>query len=184
MNGWHFAALMVGSLALPALALSACSSIESNYISRGADGTLKKGFVADGVPITVTVGDRQGFLVTETAYRLTDGSILKTRSIDKTPIPLGRTELFTVDMKRPAVGTASNTISLSSQYPTTIGTNVSDNTLPAVVSAISELIPSGFGEHDLEGTNVPDTAKVIGTTQYLLIYDPQTQTFSRGDAPS
>lgn len=168
-----------------AAVLNACSSIESRYIARDG-GTLKKGFTTDGVPITVTMADKQGFIVTETAYQMPNGSKRFTRQIDRTPIPLGRTELFAVDMKRPVVGTASNVISLSNQYPTTVGVTVSDNTVPAILSAISSLLPPRDGDGgDLPLVDGgPAGGVVLYTDQYMLVYDPETGTFARTDVPS
>jgi hypothetical protein len=175
--------------------LAGCSSIESTHVVRDQYG-VTKGERFDGVPIVVTVPDKLGFLVTEETYRITRpvtdsagmvvaGKFVVTEEVvtkvDKEPVPLGSAEVFTVDVRRPASGTAENSIELKDQYPTSIKGKVDDKTLDTAIGAVEKLqglvknadTPGGPGS----GPGV--TRELVKTKQYMMVYDPRTGQFTR-----
>ena len=174
--------------ALSLLALVAgCSSIESTHVVRDQFG-VAKGERFDGVPIVVTVPDKLGFLVTEKIYEVTrevaQGDEVERRvwretetTMSDTPIPLGKSELFTMDPRRPASGTGHANIDLAGQYPTKIDNNVTDSTITDLAEAaakVKETLTPEAGETEGEVTRV-----LVSQRQYMLVYDPRTGRFEK-----
>lgn len=176
--------------------LSGCSSITSDLVSR--DGVaVHKGADFDGVPIVLSIPDRQAFLVTESTYSMPDGTTKVVRDVDKTPIPLPSVEVFTVDMKQPPAGTAKNKIWLADQYPQAIDLDINNQTiekLPALIGALADLLPETREADAAKDETPPDfstSSKFMLRTaiqseggietsrrQYLLVFDSRTGTFS------
>jgi hypothetical protein len=173
--------------------LSGCSSIESTHLIRDQYGVVK-GEKFNGVPIVVTVPDKYGFLVTVSTYRVsrqatTDlgeaipGKVIITEEtvtqLDRNPIPLGGSEVFTVDTKRPISGTAKGEITLEGQYPKSIKTDITDNTLKDATDALVKLDGLRENADTGGGSNAGETRTLVRTNQYMLVYDPRTGQFTR-----
>jgi len=176
--------------------VSGCTTIESQLITKDVNGVYQ-GQKFNGVPIVITVADKLGFLVTESKYRVTrqsfnaDGDLGRKstaiefkRTIDKAPIKLGDTKLFTVDVKRPVFGTANTEITLDKdkQYPTKISTEIDDKTLGKIVDNLDKIVgafkPQSI-EDELEDEENVLSRALISQRQYLLIYNPKNGTFRR-----
>jgi hypothetical protein len=68
------------------------------------------------------------------------GSRMDLTLINQAPILLGKAELYSIDVKRPAAGTIDYSLELQNQYPTKITGKVDDKTIDAVSNAISKLM--------------------------------------------
>ena len=161
--------LLVGAM------LCGCTSIESTLISENRHGEIVTKKVA-GVPIVVTVPGKTGFLVTEEVH-LSDAGQVSEVTVDKTPIPLGRSRLVSLDVKRPFYGSLKGRIVLDAQrqYPTSVTSAVDDRTLGEIVQALT-------GQQQNTATPIrppPDSRKTNRRRRhYLLVYDPDTSGFS------
>ncbi len=167
--------------------LGACSSIESTHLVRDQHG-ITRGEKFDGVPMVLTVADRLGFLVTEAVYEVTrevtkaDGTVTQkvaretvTTMSDK-PIPLGRSEVFTVDPRRPASGTSDATIELENQGIKKISNKVTDTTITDLADALVKTKDAFKPE---SGETTGEIKRVlISQRQYMLVYDPGTGRFT------
>ena len=124
-------------LSLVGAMLCACTSIESTLISENPDGEIVTQRVA-GVPIIVTVPRKTGFLVTEDVHFSSTGKVTEV-TLDKTPIPLGESQLVTLDVKRPFYGSLKGRIVLDAQrqYPTSVSSTVDDKTLGEIVQGLT-----------------------------------------------
>lgn len=171
------------------LALAGCSSYESDVLTEGPYGQFEKTQVR-GVPIVVTVPQKLGFLVTETTYEVrtptvsADGTVgqpivsyITESSIDRNPIPLGKSTLVGLDIKRPMFGTAKTGMDLANQYPTKLSSEVDDKTLGPILDAFGKLIEKQGTPENATGALVQKTA--TRQVQYLLVYDPATKRFER-----
>lgn len=177
----HLAALAAISL------LAACSSYQSTHVAVDQYG-VARGEKFDGVPITVTVADKIGFWETVSTYEVSeaifdaDGNLVETRSrgrvkrssISPTPVPLGPTELFALDAKRPASGSGNSKfiIDKDKQYPTEVSNNVNDTTI-AEVGRIADQTLGHFTEQSATPEN-PVTERLVEQTMHLVVYDPRT----------
>lgn len=174
-----------------AILLSGCSSIESTLISESADGTVQsKTF--NGVPILITVPQKIAYVATESIYKVvvpdSNGdtvSAVKTATlsettVDKTPILLGDTKLFTVDAKRPIFGTSKSKITLDAErkYPEEITNDVDDKTLSEAFKGVQTFADKLF---EKQGTDdaAPIQKTLVRQRQFLLIYDPSTLTITK-----
>ena len=174
--------------------LAGCSSIESQLISIDSDGNVSaKKF--DGVPILVTVPEKIGFLVTESTYKVvrqgfdangnpvdSTESTERSVTVDKNPIKLGRTQLFTTDVKRPMFGTAKNSIELDKdvKYPTKVSTDVDDKTLGKIIDNLDNIKNVFTPQSGQQADDGPVISRIlISEKQYMMIYDPQFGTFDR-----
>ena len=169
--------------------LAGCTSYESDLMTETSPGQYQKTRF-HGVPIVVTVPQKLGFLVTETTYevstsvKLPNGSIgeptisyITETAIDRNPIPLGDSKLVGLDIKRPIFGTAVTSMALEDQYPTTLASNVDDQTLGKILDAAGNLIEKQGAAEATGGTVV--AKRSIKQIQYFLIYDPATGLLSR-----
>ena len=168
--------------------LAGCSSIESTHLVRDQYG-VTKGERFDGVPVILTVPDRLGFLVTEAIYEVTrevtlsDGTVTQkvtretvTTMSDK-PIPLGKSEVFTVDPRRAATGTGEAAIVLEGQGIKSISNKVTDSTITDITDALvkaKEAFQTEAGETTAETKRV-----LVSQRQYMLVYDPGTGRFAQ-----
>jgi hypothetical protein len=162
------------------LPLAACSSIDSEFIGVGQEGGIVPGAKFHGVPVVLTVNDKLAFKVTETTYSNTAGNTYVEHVVDPAPIALPTPYVFAVDTERPAAGTAKNTISLTNEYPTSIATDVDDQTISTVAQAAQQFVNDAQEKADAaaRGDQAP-TDKVIKTESYLIVYDTRTRAFSR-----
>lgn len=149
---------------------------------------VMKGERFDGVPVILTVPDKLGFLVTESVYSVTrevtlpDGSVepktteeIVTTMSDK-PIPLGKSEVFTVDPRRPASGSGESNITLEAQGIKTISNKVVDTTITDLADALAKTKQAFQTE---SGESDPATRVLKSQRQYLLVYDPTTGKFAK-----
>ena len=167
------------------LTVSGCSSYESTYFTYDRDGRPTTTTVA-GVPIVVNVPQKLGFLATESTYRIEgtasgDGtgpkgppSFVTETTVDKTPIPLGASQLVNLDIKRPAYGTAKTNMSLSNQYPTTLSSDVNDLTLGRILDTVEKVVDKVEKEKQGESTRT-----LVSQRNFMIVYDPVTQQISR-----
>ena len=162
--------------------LAACSSYETTYFSHDENGQVTTRTVA-GVPIVVTVPQKLGFIATESLYEVeatvirNNQPVVVTRevtevSVDKVPIPLGRSELVTLDIKRPAYGTAKTKMALSNQYPTELTTEVDDKTLDRALETLEKFVQK---QGEGSGTGAGSGRKLVRQRSFMIVYDPQTQ---------
>jgi len=167
--------------------VAACASYETTYFSRDENGYLNSKTVA-GVPIVVTIPQKLGFIATESRF-LIETTIVKDNkpavatkettevSIDKTPISLGRSELVTLDIKRPAYGTAKTKMTLANQYPTEVSSDVDDKTLDRALDTIDKFIEKQGEQTPAASGNTTKT--LISQRTYMIVYDPSTQHITR-----
>lgn len=177
-----------GSMAVGLVALLAgCSSIESTHVVRDQYG-VAKGERFDGVPIVVTVPDKLGFLVTESIYEVTrevtaaDGSVSQrvaretTTVMSDKPVALGKSELFTLDTRRPASGTGDASIDFAGQYPSKITNKVTDTTITDLAEALVKTKEAFTPE---AGASSETSRVLVSQRQYMLVYDPRTGRFDK-----
>ena len=157
-----------------------CTSIESTLISENRDGEIVTRKVA-GLPIVVTVPQKTGFLVTEDIHFSGAGQVTEV-TVDRTPIPLGRSQLVSLDVKRPLYGSLKGRIVLDPQrqYPTSVSSAVDDRTLGEVLQALT-------GQPQDAGPSTPKRSPSHDASRrrrhYLLVYDPETSGFSTMSLP-
>ena len=175
--------------------LAACSSFQSEHVVIDEYG-VTKGEKFEGIPISVTAAKKLAFLETISTYQRyetsfdADGTASATaavgkpyqkRTIDPTPIPLGRSEIFTIDPKRPASGTSRSSITLDKdkQYPTLITNDVTDTTLQVAIDGAAKLADK-FKPQAATIDN-PFNEVLIAQEQHFLVYDPETGVLQRID---
>ena len=185
---------MIAAGALCAL-LAACSSYSSQHVIVDEYG-VAKGAKFDGIPISVTAAKKLAFLETIGTYQRYEtsfdadgtagatvpvGKPYQKRTIDPTPIPLGRSEIFTIDPKRPASGTSKSAITLDKdkQYPTLLTNDVTDTTLQVALDAAQKMADK-FTPQAATKDN-PFNEVLISEEQHFLIYDPETGVLQRID---
>jgi hypothetical protein len=164
-----------------------CASYETTYYIPDGKGNVVPKTVA-GVPIVVTVPQKIGFLATEKRYLVTTRMEVNGRdtlarreitetTIDRTPIPLGGSQLANLDVKRPFYGTAKTKMKLKDHYPTELSSDVDDRTLDRALDTVDKLIEKQ-GEGNQTGGGVTKT--LLGQRTYMIVYDPSTQEITRG----
>ena len=169
---------MKNAIVLPlvsAILMYGCTSIESTLITENRDGEIVTKKVA-GVPIVVTVPQKTGFLVTEDVYFSGSGKVVEV-TIDKTPIPLGRSQLVSLDIKRPFYGSLKGRIVLDPQrqYPVSISSAVDDKTLGEILDG-----PSGQQQDAMTPIRQRSHSRDVSRRRryYLLVYDPDISGFT------
>lgn len=182
-------------LALALLAsVAACSSYESTAIQH-ANGLYSKGPKMDGFVTRIPV-PTYAFKVTDTYYRLADGSVALDHEVSDTPIELISYALFATDIKRPISGTAKTNVTFSDHAITTMSSDVVDTTLTDLAGIISELAklkvagPEGGGSADLAGLDpdamvdsAPRNGRAIGRRSYYYVYDSLSRTWGVSPTP-
>ena len=166
-----------------------CSSYESTYFTVDDEGHHTITTVA-GVPIVVTVPQKIGFLATESTYRIetfitsADGTtgakgppqLVTETTIDRTPIPLGSSQLVNLDIKRPVYGTAKTDMELANQYPTKLTSDVNDLTLGRILDTADKILDKIVTK---QGVTADGNKTLISQKSFMIVYDPNTQAISR-----
>jgi len=135
-----------------------CSSIGGNKLVT-EDGRLVAREVG-GLPISVQTPKWAVFFGVRSTVRVTaireekgaDGTLRLERSapreivettITPTPIFLGPTEVYTIDPKRPAFGTAEFALELTNQYPVKFSGKSDDKTLGEIQKVVQQALGKG-----------------------------------------
>lgn len=173
--------------------LSGCSSYQSTAF-QNFEGHASKGPQAPGIPVTLKV-NRTAFIVSDTLYRMPDGTRTVVRKIADTPITLPTYEVFTVDVKRPAVGKAKIDMTLSEQYPVTINSEVDDQTLKTIIDGLATLkqngvipgfadqMPGDRGDINPKADVGPPGAVMLASREFFLVYNSRTGLFEVAPMP-
>jgi hypothetical protein len=92
--------------------------------------------------------------------------------LNENPILMGETQMFALDLKRPAAGTIDYSVELQNQYPSKITGNLEDKTIDSVSAAISKLVDDALkitGKPDLEKQGAEMTEDVLVSSQVVFI---------------
>lgn len=163
-----------------------CTSIQGYRVWTDGQGRAVKQDIG-GLPITVKTPTKAVFVVTTRTYRLTqpivEGDVVTGQrdlgraaevTISEEPFLLGPTEVYAIDLKRPANGTIDFTVELADQYPTRVTGKVEDKTLEQVRQVVENLVAKL-----LPAPVVPQAGEMVERTLLeqtlkLVVFDLQT----------
>ncbi|MCY2966775.1 MAG: hypothetical protein NT069_24625 [Planctomycetota bacterium] len=136
------------TLAIVATFVTGCASFSGQLLDRNPENTDWQTKEVRGIPITVKVPTHIEVRVYQESYYHHGKPLL---GADGLPIRATRVEhdtietskIFTVDMKRPAAGTANPHIDFEDQYVRTMKNEVNDQTIEAVSTLIATVNRSG-----------------------------------------
>ncbi len=184
--------LVIGCCACLIL-LVGCRSLNSTFLMRNEENsgwsTVKH---LPGVPITLKVPTHLRLAVIERHFLKVDGN-----GVQYVPVPvvirdvntefLKTEKIFTVDLKRPAAGTAKSAIEFDSendeQYFKKITQEIEDKTIDAVSNLVGKLAPKGVFANASSGGGVAvtstETLKVVDSIVAVQVFEIDAPDFEQ-----
>lgn len=171
-----------------AVAVTGCASIDG-YRLVETDAGLQRDDIG-GLPIVVQRPTHAVFVIKRTTYavaRLVDVDVqgretyepvgdVDEASISDQPIMLGPSELYAIDIKRPAFGTIDYTVELENYFPTKIGAKLDDKTLDQLrqtaLDVLDKLGPGAAEFSKESGAGIRRQQRSVALS--LLIFDLAT----------